>query len=246
MWVAYSNPFGPPQSLNFLTNIANFFHSPTLIYFSLLFLVVLFARFLNSRSKIVIYYDFVLIYSVLAFLYYLRSPGWLRYILIDELLILFLLPHAVSSLSRRFLGSFRFGPVDWKKIVIGVTAVLVCVQLFRFSTSANIFYSDATIKTADYINKEFPGKSVAIVNDLPLAVLLNQPVKYKVVTTGFVVIIIVPGKALVDPKPLLVRPPADIFIVSNYRTIDAASQKILASDYRFLLEMNGSMIYQHR
>ena len=242
LWRYYSNPFALSQSASFLSNTINFFYSPTLIYFTLLFLVIFSARLLNGRSRMVILYDFVLCYSGLAFLYYLRSPGWLRYILIAELLILFLLPHAVTSLSGRFLGRMKSGL--WRKLPYVVVSLLVCVQLFRFATSANIFYSDLVIKTADYLNKEFPDESVAVVNSFSLAVLLNQDQKYKVVDQHAIFPVWATERAFIDPKPLLVQPPVMLMIYQSDSKILPADADILERNYGLVREMNGYKIYK--
>jgi hypothetical protein len=242
----YSNPFGTSQSVNFVTNLIGFFHSPTLLYFGFLLLLIFLARFIVVRSKNLIIYDFVLFYSFFAFIYYLRSPGWLRYILIAELLVLLLLPHAVSLISERSIRRQLFGFVDHKKVAVTILVIIIGIHLFRFTNGANIFYSDADIRTAEYINVEFPGKSVAIINALPVAVLLNQTEKFKVISEGFVVPNGAPDRALVDPKPFTVNPPIDVFVIPNDRKILPGAEKKLSSDYRFVVLMNGYRIYKHK
>ncbi len=74
----YQNPYSSAFGNNVMQNIKNIPHSTTLIYFGFLFAIIVIVRFLVQEKKLVLLYNFVIIYSLLAFGYYLRSPGWLR------------------------------------------------------------------------------------------------------------------------------------------------------------------------
>ena len=112
----YTNPYGITTTSYVATNLQSFIHTPTLLYFAVLLIGIGIARYCITRytdadSHHLLLYDFTIIYSILAFIYYLRSPGWLRYIIIAEFLILLILPHATSLLFSRYAPS-----ISWKKM----------------------------------------------------------------------------------------------------------------------------------
>ena len=172
----YQNPYGSSIASNVFHNILAIPHSTTLIYFGILFLGILGARFVESNNRKTLY-NFVIIYSVVAFLYYLRSPGWLRYVLIAELLVLFLLPHALSLLFGRFRERL---PKILLKMPVPQTllCLLVAVQCIQLFTVSDIFYSDGAIRAAQSINENFPGKSVGVLNAIEVGVWLKTPERY--------------------------------------------------------------------
>ena len=138
--------------------------------------MILCARFLTeARWKIL--YDFVIIYGVFAFVYYLRSPGWLRYILIAEFLVLFLLPHSVSVLTKYLEG--RYPKISTKKFLpTALLLFLIVVQGVQFFTRSDIFYSAGAEQAAKSINANFLGKSVGVLNAIEVGEWLTTPERY--------------------------------------------------------------------
>ncbi|MDE2001614.1 MAG: glycosyltransferase family 39 protein [Patescibacteria group bacterium] len=178
----YRNPYGAASSAgNIAANLSGFFHSPTLMYFGILFALACAGWFAAERGNRTDLLGFVLVYSVIAFLYYLRSPGWLRYVFIAELLILFVTPFVFSELYAvfgRFTGTSLFSGYG---IVVVTLIVMSGVQLTHLFTGAQIYDSDAALQTAAYINTAFPGKSVGVINALGLSVLLRTDARYQTV-----------------------------------------------------------------
>lgn len=174
----YANPYNNVSMVgNIWKNILSIPHTPTIFYFGFFFTLLVLARVWGRREKPVapLFYDFVLVYSLFAFAYYLRSPGWLRYTIVAELLILSLLPNALEIILSRF--SARFANVKiYKKETILTAALsgLIAFQIFHLFTGAKIFYSDSDIKTAVYIDKTFAGKSVAFLNSLNVAIFKDR------------------------------------------------------------------------
>lgn len=239
----YRNPYGSVIMGNVASNLMGFFHSTTLIYFGMLFLLILGARFLLKEVKIGVLYNFTLAYSLLAFLNYLRSPGWLRYILIAELLILFLLPHATFFVASRYLKDFRIGFIDWKKLSVIFLLLLLCVQIVHFMTGAKIFYSESELRTAGFLQENFPNDSVAVYNSLPLYVLLGQRIRYQVVGTN---VIPVSGikSAFTDSKPLFVKPPIDLIVFSKGQKFSFDEEMVIKDSYSEVYNDYGYMVYR--
>ncbi|OHA26477.1 MAG: hypothetical protein A3C06_02780 [Candidatus Taylorbacteria bacterium RIFCSPHIGHO2_02_FULL_46_13] len=235
--VFYRNPYSSDIFANISHNLAGFLNSTTLIYFSVLFLVVLVARFLVKRKETKWLYDFVGIYSLISFSYYLRSPGWLRYILIAELLILIVLPHAVFTLACyaqkrvKFLRTFQMATVT--VYLISALAVLQVVQLF---TAADIYTSNQAMMVAHYLDKIYSHARVAVIDNANVYALLTNPKREGVLAlTGIPVI----GK-----NPLL-NPVLPQVVVSfpEDRFRDEAKD-VLAARYRFVENYQGFDIFE--
>jgi 4-amino-4-deoxy-L-arabinose transferase-like glycosyltransferase len=171
----YNNPYSSSVSDHVLQNLGGFFHSSTLLYFSIFFLLILYVRKYVEEKRLRFLYSFTLLYSILAFFYYLRSPGWLRYILIAELLILFLVPHAVTLLCEHLKQKF---PTMHNTSATWGLAFLVVFQTIQLLTVAQIFYGDGALKAAAYINKNFPSRSVGLLDTMDVAILLDTPRRF--------------------------------------------------------------------
>ena len=172
----YQNPYSSSISENIFKNITDIPHSTTIIYFGILFLCIIAGRFLADSSRKTLY-NFVIVYAVFAFAYYLRSPGWLRYILIAELLILFLLPHALSLLFGRFQGGLP-QVLHGKPVPAFLLTILVVIQCVQMFTVSELFYSEGAMRAATSINENFPGKSVGVLNAVEVALWLNTSERY--------------------------------------------------------------------
>ncbi len=239
----YANPYGSVIIGNITNNLAGFFHSVTLIYFCLLFLLILGARFILKNDKVGVIYTFTLVYSLLAFGIYLRSPGWLRYILISELLILFILPHAVITITGRYAERFKVYLVGRKKIYVIFLSLLLFLQIGHFVTGAKLFYSDSELKTAEFLNLNFPDDSIAVYNSLTLFVLLEQKDRYQVVGTNVIPISGI-SSAFSDPKPLFVKPPVDLIVFSKNQKFSSDEEKVIKDVYSELYDDHGYVVYR--
>lgn len=243
----YSNPYNAvPIAENFWKNIASIPHTPTIIYFGIFFVFLVLARVWGGKGKpiLVLLYDFALFYSVLAFIYYLRSPGWLRYIIIAELLILSLLPSALETIVSRF--SDRFANVKIFKKEIIYTAFLSCIivfQIFHLFTGAKIYFSDSDIKTANFIDKTFSGKTVAFVNALNVSVFKERNLRYTVLDDSIVPLLSKNNTFRnISPFTLPVLP--DAIVAPKGEIFSPEELKIISERYKFSLGLQGYEIYE--
>jgi len=220
----YRNPYSSDIAVNIHTNLASFFSSTTLIYFSLLAVILLIARFWVRRKETSFIYDFTLIYSLIAFLYYLRSPGWLRYILIAELLILTLVPHAVFTVLHFFqrrMNMFRNLPLATTSAVC--LCVLVLIQGLHLFIAADIYSSDTAIRVAKELDAEYGEKRVLVLGDSTLYSLLRNPKREMIVSMT--------GLPTVGKNSLLDSMPPDV-VVTGKNVFRAGGEKVLSEMYR--------------
>ncbi len=175
----YQQPFaGSSVSANVARNLSTVFQSTTLIYFGAWLICLIFVRMRTFNKKLKGLYDVTLLYSFLAFLYYLRSPGWLRYILIAELLLLIFLPHilfVVSCFLQKKIGAFRRIPVAYALALALFSLALI--QTVQFYTAAEIYHDEKIFETARILDERFAGKSVFVLNSPGLYVLLENPLR---------------------------------------------------------------------
>ena len=239
LWVVFVVP--QPFSLTTWQTIAAFFAHPfgttaevarlclfghlaqkTLLYFAV-WIAVLIAAFRTERdSRIRLFYWFTFIYGAFAFLYYLRSPGWLHYILIAELLILTLLPHALKTLLEKY---GHLIPASF--LLTHALALVICAialfQIVQLNTVAKLYTSDSVIRTAAYINEHYPHESVATIGTLTVSTLLeteNRYIDYNLL-----------GVPRIGSNPLVMKP-LPLVIVADESTDDyLKAEKALADAY---------------
>ena len=230
----YANPYSSSSlSGNVTGNLLHFFATPTLVYFGVFFALIAWVRWyeIDMRKRFVI--DFTLIYTVFAYIYYLRSPGWLRYIIIAELLILFVLPYAVEVLVQRFFSDPRRTTASVRVAIAG----LVLFQGYHLATAAKIYESDSAIKIAAYVNERYPGKSVATFGALDVSVLLDTTDRY---TREYFA-----GIPTIGDNPLLNSGPANpevlVGVASNPDLVAAAD--VIAAHYTHDTTLEGAEIF---
>jgi hypothetical protein len=237
----YSNPFGSSVWVNILNNIKSAPFTATLVYFGFLFLFILYARYLAKDKKIASFLNFVIIYSIFAFIYYLRSPGWLRYILIAELLIFVALPYSVNLTlqnMKRYLSKIN---VDSGVLAAVFVVVLFCINLSQLVLTKKIFYSDYESQVGSLINDMFPNKKVAILNSMPIAIFIDQQNRYQVLDQTAV-----PeakfSTTYSDSKPFTMSPAPDIVVYSDSRRFfsDDDSTGLFIEEHYKLVERIGS------
>ncbi len=183
----YENPYSAPSiSSNILKNIELLLTSSTIIYFFVLLGVLIVVRRFISREKtavshFVAFTNFVFIYSACAFIYFLRSPGWIRYLIAAELFILCLIPVAFRMLEHKEFKFFMSRPRSLFKLLILAPFLLVLIQGIHFFTSAQIYSGTAALETVNFIETKFPDAIVSVVNSLPVAALLPHEHLFQVV-----------------------------------------------------------------
>lgn len=223
----YKNPYQAESiSSNFVNNLSNFFNSSTLIYFGGLFLIICYVSHYLKEKKEKLLYLFVTLYSILAFIYYLRSPGWLRYILIAEMLILFILPHAIYTISERFNKQY---------LAVPVIILLLVVQITHLFTRAEIYFSDSAINGAQYINKTFPLESVGVIDSPELSVLLSTEDKYQTFTLL--------GLPTIGTDFLAGGHRPGVVIYNSDTKLSENSDNVIKSYYKHLESVNGREVF---
>jgi len=235
----YKNPYdGSSSWQNIVHNFLNIPYSTTLIYFGLLFFVIIIGKKFLDDKKIKSFFNFVILYSISAFIYYLRSPGWLRYILIAELLILFSLPSVLFPLAARIKIFISKLKLSAEKLSAGLIIILIAVQFIHFFTSAQIFYSDSAIKTGEFLNKEFPGEAVGIINSLDVSVLLKTDRRFQTAEMT--------GIPVMGKNPLFYSPLPEIIIFTSNEKLSEENQAVLNENYAFYSEVGGHSVYKRK
>ncbi len=173
MYAFLTNPFA--TEVRIMPSLSTLILQPTIMYFALWFACLALAYRSLSESKQHAFYLFVGIFTAFAFWYYLRSPGWLRYFIVGELLLLTLLPAALATLQKRFA---YLAPASLAKYAAPIA--ITCITLFQIVqfSSADIYTSDTSLRVAEYINTTYPNESVLTLGNLSISVLLESPERY--------------------------------------------------------------------
>ena len=172
----FAHPFGAATEvarLSFFGHLAQ----KTLLYFTIWCASLIAAVRLETDAKIKLFYWFTFIYSAFAFLYYLRSPGWLHYILIAELLVLALLPHALKTLFEKYGHLIPSPFLRTHALVIAICAIAL-FQIVQLNTVAKLYTSDSVIRAAAYINERYPHATTATIGTLTVSTLLTTENRY--------------------------------------------------------------------
>jgi 4-amino-4-deoxy-L-arabinose transferase-like glycosyltransferase len=224
----YRNPFSgaTPVASNVVTNLLGFFHSTTLIYFGLLFLIITLGRVWLKEERLKSIFNFVIIYTPLAFIYYLRSPGWLRYILIAELLILVLLPVALSTITEKF---------NKKYLVVPVVLLFTIIQFANLFFSSQIYSSKRAIETTAFLNKNFPTNSIGVYNAIEVSVFLQTENKYQNIKMM--------GLPQIGNKFILQSKIPEVLVYSLNKELDQKENSIIKNKYQKFANINGYEIY---
>lgn len=242
----YSNPYETSSLLNnFITNLSNVPYSTTLIYFGGLFTLVFVARLFSREERVALLYNFVIIYGVFAFIYYLRSPGWLRYIIAAELLILLLLPHAISLVVARLKLFFSLDGLNNHYFATGFLVIFLIVQVAHLFTSADIFFSDSEVKLRDYVDKEFPTESIATLNSVTTATLFGRHNRF--LTLDETVMRDIETKAgfrNIDPFAMNVLPDLVISSVRARKPLTEGELSTIEGKYQLARKIDSYSIYR--
>lgn len=206
----YQNAFNAPSLLSqFPAAIPYLITHSTLLYFAALLAIIIFAwrknLFSPTQNRLVI---FLFLYGAASFFYFLRSPGWFRYLLGTELLILALLPAALErTMESIFTGlRARAGMVRAKresegeplsqlaglarkvKMLSIVLLVIILSQSAQYLLGAEIPSNTQSIEIAQFINKEIlandPAATIGIADFTPVAALIPADRKYQRVAVG--------------------------------------------------------------
>ncbi len=242
-WLSIINLYGNPYSSsslwqNIINNFLNIPYSTTIIYFGLLFLLIILSKQFSSDKKMKSFFDFTVIYCIFAFIYYLRSPGWLRYLLIADFLILFSLPSVLYVLTARikeFFPKLKFLPENLSAVCL---SLLIVIQFVHFFTSAQIFYSDSAIKVSKLLNEEFSSKIVGVINSLDVSVLLKTNQRFQIIEMT--------GIPIMGKNPLLLGVLPEIIVFARNERFLWGKEEILSDNYVLFSEINDFIIYKRK
>jgi len=157
-----------------------FTHS-TIIYTAFLFFIA-FIAYQNIQSlQVKRLVRFSLLYFIFAFIYFLRSPGWLRYLVVAQMLFLLLTPFFLGeALKRMRIKLPRYSGVY-------IILLLLVLQSLNFFFFADIQSSLRSIHAAQYINERLqknPESTVGIAFDAPVAAQISSLRKYQIASVG--------------------------------------------------------------
>ncbi|MSR76478.1 MAG: hypothetical protein EXS68_02705 [Candidatus Ryanbacteria bacterium] len=226
----YDNPINKPSLLDKLpVSLVQVFSSSTILYFLAFLCLILFAhkKYAFSREQKMLI-TFALAYIFFQFFVFLRSPGWHRYLLASELLILMLLYP-----SLRFIGMLR---TLHRLVPAGIIALLAFAQTTHYLLFSNIFSNPSPTKIADAINKilEKETKStVGFINDPITASQIDGRRKYQIVHVG--------GNTYAGKHPLEYKPAQlPTYMIQG----DKEHKEVLDRYYRSVFLLEGLPIYK--
>lgn len=179
----FSNPYrqeGLSSLINIKNNLASFFDSATLIYFTFFILIITLAIYFR-REHYKTHRNFFLIfifYLPFSVFHYFKSLGYLRYLIASQFLIFILLVPSTFVIINRFL------PRQYIRTVkIFCFLILISVQTFHLFTGAKLFYSAKPQKTVQYVEENYNDKTIGIINVPPIASLISPKKKFQYLLT---------------------------------------------------------------
>lgn len=178
----FKNPFDKPLIQNIQESMS-LFSDTTFIYFFLIVGSVLVAYFrgrnyVNGEARK--FTTVLLISCLFGFLYYLKSPGWVRYLFATELMLLILLPSSLLVISRIFSEKFRYIKLKYTDVFAVFSLLFIgihVVQLFFFSS---ILASNRPHEVSSYVRSLLrPEDKVGIINMPYVAAFVPREVRYQ-------------------------------------------------------------------
>ncbi len=223
----YRNPYDSPSLINnVISNIQTYWHHSTILYIGLLLAMIIYFIFKNYKKiepNIKNLYSFSFIYIGLLILYFLRSPGWFRYLFPVELLAFMFIYSAISLKS--------------KKLATYVVSFLVIINLGQLGFYRGDIKDDSAQDTAKYITDL--NQSVGIINTPEVSSLVPSEKRYQVIKYfGVPELGLNPILFKGDQRTqLIVFKSADNPLVVPY-------QNILNSNYQSLNQIGSYRIYE--
>lgn len=184
----FKNPYseaGASALQNITTNLPTLVTSTTLLYMWSILAAVIIALFVE-RALFSQYKSLFLIaaaYLPLALLQYLKSFGYLRYLIAAEFLIFILFILSLPALVRFAEGKFKLpaGLSSWAvPAIIAALVMMQSVHLFWFS---DIYPSEKTQHTLAYLSREYPDATIGVLNVPQIASIIPVDRKYQYLST---------------------------------------------------------------
>ena len=183
----FKNPYaeaGLTTVANISANIPTLVTSTTVLYLWAMLATVIFALFLEQRFRWE-YKNLLIIFSIyapFALLQYLKSFGYLRYLIAAELLTFILFLGALPCLFRWFLAKTRFslGASTLSGLIVALLVVVQTIHLFGFS---DLYASEKTQKTIVHLYSTYPLGTIGIINVPQVASFVPSFQKYQYLST---------------------------------------------------------------
>ena len=180
-------------------------------------------------------YSFIIIYSIFSFMYYLRSPGYLRYILIAELLILFVLPHTVRTIFPLVAKRANLKVISTQVIVWVIIIFFVLLQTIQMFTVADISSSSAPHKVGAFIENNFKNSSISLLSS-PEVSLFTNPEK------TFLTLDLL-GLPTIGTNPLFTSELPEIVVSRLPNRFIDEKRDIIEKKYVFIKNLEGYTFY---
>ena len=177
----YQNPAASASLFgSFIKNASLFLSHTTLIYFSLISIFIGWVMRQNRQSvRADIFLSFLLPYGTLLILYFLKSPGWLKYLLPLQLFILMMLPGYIQ---------LALAKINKKRYYHAIIAALALIQLTQLLFFSNITNATSEPEEIAKFLAEKPGM-IGILNSPHVAALIPAERKFHYLTQNDLVII---------------------------------------------------------
>jgi len=185
----FRNPYGDAgfsTMQNIQNNLSSFWGSTTLLYFTVFLALTIVAVFLRKDlfNAHRIFFILGATYIPLAFFQYIRSFGYLRYLIAAEFITFMLFTLSLPALIDFFLKKYQNLPEKSMSIIAGgIFVLLILVQtvhLFKFS---DLYSSDKTQRTIQYLDLKYPKEIIGVMNVPHVGSLLSADRKYQYLST---------------------------------------------------------------
>lgn len=231
----FKNPFDSAISpvSAFLTNLIMIPKTYTILYFGLFTFIILFEYFRGSKKDYIYkkFFSFTITYNLFAFLYFLKSPGFLRYLIAADLLTFILLVIAL----RNFLSESVKKKIIFYLVVFG----LISFQIFHLFNYAKIFYSDSEERVINFVNTKFKNNTVGIFNVPEIGAFVPADRKYQNYRMM--------GAPFIGINPIFYQPSPEILITrsdENGGGMLLEEARTLSKEYQFLQTVGRYDIYK--
>ncbi|MBI3631724.1 MAG: glycosyltransferase [Candidatus Staskawiczbacteria bacterium] len=229
----YRNPYQVAVESMMFKNLFRFFSESTPLHFAILLTVVTIGQIIKRKFQ---YWEVVLTSFIwLIFLFYLRTAGWYRYFFPAHVLLFVLFPSAL------YLVISKLTMLSWRQKLVGALIAILCifqtVNLFA-QIRQRLYYDPIPRQFASAVEKIVsPQQSVMVIDNPAAAFFLDSMIIYQSVTINpylKVGQLVLQGDKQ-DPKFL---------IVSNFDNVDKSTVASIKLNYKVILEMGRSVLYE--
>ena len=167
--VFFRNPFSKSLAYDVRYSLSIMPSSSTIQYFVILGVAIVAAFFLLRRDlgkDIKLLYKLLFLYCILDFLYFLRSPGWLRYLFPLELIFLMMVYPAFHELYLYAVQKMPHHKSRLSWLPLSVVSMLLVAQIIQLFFFSSILSSPIPEGVSAYLQQELkPGETAGIINE---------------------------------------------------------------------------------